>query len=373
MIKTRLKYCVFDPDRHGNPRYYVRVPGRPKIRIRETFEDHAGNVTEAFMSAYRAALNDAGEAKPARPRQDSFRWLIDRYCRSAEFAELGEATRIVRRGILDRFCEKAGDLPYRRYRQSDMIRSRDARRATPGAADNLVKAVGRLFSWAVAEGLATYNPATGVKRIHKSDGWQAWSPEDVARFRAHHPIGTTPRLALELLINVGARRSDAVRLGRQHESGGWLRFTAFKNREKRPVVIEVPIRQELREALDAAKTGDLAYIVGVQGRPFTVESFGVRFRGWCDDAGLPGLSAHGLRKAAAVTLAENKATAPELCAIFGWSKLETAEVYIRAAQKKKMAGNAFARLDDYRKRETVSPRSTGGTKRRKNHAKSTPK
>lgn len=31
-----------------------------------------------------------------------------------------------------------------------------------------------------------------------------------------------------------------------------------------------------------------------------------------------------------------------------WSKLETAEIYIREAQKRVMAENAFARLDEYR-------------------------
>jgi site-specific recombinase XerD len=52
---------------------------------------------------------------------------------------------------------------------------------------------------------------------------------------------------------------------------------------------------------------------------------------WCDAAGLPHCSAHGLRKAAAVVLVENGATGPGLCAVFGWSKLEIAEIYIRAA------------------------------------------
>jgi hypothetical protein len=47
---------------------------------------------------------------------------------------------------------------------------------------------------------------------------------------------------------------------------------------------------------------------------------------WFDAAGLPHCSSHGLRKAAAVIPAENGATAPELCAIFGWSELETAEI-----------------------------------------------
>jgi hypothetical protein len=42
MIKTRLRYCVFDPDPKGNARYYVRKPGRTKITIREPFEDAGG-------------------------------------------------------------------------------------------------------------------------------------------------------------------------------------------------------------------------------------------------------------------------------------------------------------------------------------------
>ena len=43
-------------------------------------------------------------------------------------------------------------------------------------------------------------------------------------------------------------------------------------------------------------------------------------------------------------MAESGATAPEMCALFGWSKLETAEIYIREAQKRVMVDNAFARL-----------------------------
>ena len=108
-------------------------------------------------------------------------------------------------------------------------------------------------------------------------------------------------------------------------------------------------------ALDATdKLGDLTYLVTDQRRSFTINGLGNKMREWCDSAGLPQCSSHGLRKAAAVVLAENGATAPELCALFGWSKLETAEIYIREAQKRKMVWNAFARLDEYRNRESVS-------------------
>ncbi|MBN9585324.1 MAG: hypothetical protein BGN84_08610 [Afipia sp. 62-7] len=36
------------------------------------------------------------------------------------------------------------------------------------------------------------------------------------------------------------------------------------------------------------------------------------------------------------------------------SKLETTEIYIREAQKRRMVSNAFARLDEYRNQKNVS-------------------
>jgi hypothetical protein len=65
-----------------------------------------------------------------------------------------------------------------------------------------------------------------------------------------------------------------------------------------------------------------------------------------------------------VALAESGVTAPELCAIFGWSKLETAEIYIREANKQRMTAHVFQRLDEYRNRKSVSnlgPRTTDET------------
>lgn len=91
------------------------------------------------------------------------------------------------------------------------------------------------------------------------------------------------------------------------------------------------------------------------------------------EAVLPKCSSHGLRKASAVTMAESGATAPELCALFGWSKLETAEIYIREARKRVMIDNAFARLDEHRNRKSVSlsrPKKGTETNRRKKIEKS---
>jgi site-specific recombinase XerD len=377
MIKTRLRYCVFDPDPNGNARYYVRKPGRPKIRIREPFEDAGGNITPEFMKAYFDALAALDGAKPAPrlPREKTFFWLVDQYLRSPEFARYDELTKADKRGVLNRYCETAGELPYASLRKEDVERSRDKRSATPGAADKLVKYLRVMFKWAIDKKHTQQNPATGVAKINtESLGWHTWTPAEVDIYRERHKIGTKARLALELMLNVGARISDAARIGRQHEADGWLKFVAWKNRNKKSrKTIECPITRDLAAALAATPTGDMTYLANDLGRAFTINGLGNKMRDWCDAAGLPQCSAHGLRKAAAVILAENGATAPELCALFGWSKLETAEIYIREAQKRKMVGNAFARLDQYRNRESVSVSRTKGpteTNRGKNRAKS---
>jgi hypothetical protein len=53
-------------------------------------------------------------------------------------------------------------------------------------------------------------------------------------------------------------------------------------------------------------------------------------------------SAHGLRKARA---ADNGATAHELMAIFGWSDIKEAEIYTRAANRKRLAAQAMWKLE----------------------------
>jgi site-specific recombinase XerD len=381
LIKTRLKFCVFDPDPNGNVRYYVRKPNRKKIRIRESFEDATGTITPEFMKAYFDALAALDGVKPAPklPREKTFYWLVDQYTRSAEFARYDElTTQPDKRGVLNRFCETAGELPYAAYRQEDVERSRDKRSSTPGAADKLVKYLRVMFKWAIAKKLASHNPAVGVAKINtESEGWHTWTPAEVDIYRKKHAIGTKARLALELMLNVGARVSDAARIGRQHEADGWLKFVAWKNRNKKTrKTIECPITRDLSAAIAATPTGDLTYLINDLGSAFTINGLGNKMREWCDAAGLPQCSSHGLRKAAAVILAENGATAPELCALFGWSKLETAEIYIREAQKRKMVANAFTRLEEYRDRKSVSvskAKKQNETNRRKTRVKSEPK
>jgi integrase len=66
---------------------------------------------------------------------------------------------------------------------------------------------------------------------------------------------------------------------------------------------------------------------------------------WCDEAGLPHCSAHGLRKAGATLAAENGASAHELMSIFGWLTIKEAERYTKAAEQKRLAARAMSKLE----------------------------
>jgi integrase len=184
-----------------------------------------------------------------------------------------------------------------------------------------------------------------VQRIKAaSTGWHSWTPEEVETFEAFWPIGSTPRLAMALLLYTGVRRSDAVRLGPQHARDGWLRFKQHKGRNRHPIEIELPILPQLQALIDVSEIGNLAFLVSAHGRPNSEAGFGMRFRKWCDKAGLPNCSAHGLRKAGAAIAAENGASEHQLMSIFGWRTIQEAERYTKAARRKKMAGDAMPLL-----------------------------
>lgn len=338
-----FKFLKEDVDRHGNVRVYFRQRGRRKIRLHET------PGTPEFLAEYRDAL--AGRLQPApepkraaRATPGTLRWLIESYYASAGFKDLDDSTKRARRGILDAFSEKHGSRSYAQMEPRHVRIYRDAKSDTPEAANGLVKALRQVFALAVIDELLKINPAqqVGYLAAKNPDGFHTWSVEEIQRYEARHPIGSKARLALALLAFLGQRRSDIVRLGPQHARAGVLAFTQFKGRKRNPVHLELPVLPELQKVLDATPSGHLTYLVTEFGKPFTSNGFGNKFRFWCDQAGLPQCSAHGMRKAAATIAAENGASEAQLNALFGWAPgSKQSGKYTRKARQKKLAAGAM--------------------------------
>jgi len=150
---------------------------------------------------------------------------------------------------------------------------------------------------------------------------------------------------LDVLLYTGLRRGDAVRIGKQHVRNG----IATLRTEKGGEVIEVtlPILPVLQQTLDAGPTGDLTWVCGQGGRPLVKESFGNDFSEAARAAGVR-KSAHGVRKIAATTAANNGATVAQLEAIFGWQGGRMASLYTKAADRRRLALEAMTKLDGAR-------------------------
>lgn len=331
------RYLMEDTDRHGNVRVYYRKLGR-KIRL------HEKPGTEAFDREYRLAFN--GKTLPITPGRVSvpgtFRWLCEQYYSSAVFKTLDIRTRKVRRSILEQIAERLATRPFAMMRPQDVAKLRDEKAETPAAANQLVQAVRSLFAWASDPeyALARDNPAVKTKflTLRNPDGFKAWTEDDVNRYCEFYATGTKERLAIDLLLLTGCRRSDVIQLGPQMERDGHLVFTEFKGRRRTPKQHRMPILPALRASIDATPaTGQLAYLVNRYGQPFKPETFSKWFGARCKTAGIEaGLSAHGLRKFAAQWCAENGATEDQIMALFGWLSRDMVSRYVRGANRDKL-------------------------------------
>jgi len=321
-------------DHNGHPRYYFRRRGFKRATLPGL------PWSPEFMAAYENALAGA-PALIGADRHDPgiVDAVVTAYLNSKSFAELAAATQKMRRALLKRFCAEHGDKRLAMMEPRHVAKLLDRLEAHPQR--NMLKALRGLMAFAVAGRIIDADPTAGYKPTGAKDtgGFNPWTEEDVAAFEARHPPGSKARLALSLLICTGLRRSDVVRLGRQHIRHGTMSIKTSKTGAQ----VDLPILSELQVELDLAPVG-MTFLVSPRGVPFSPDSFGFWFRQRCTEAGLKGLSPHGLRKLAATRLAEHGATAHELMAVFGWSTLREAERYTRAADRKALARGVMSKL-----------------------------
>ncbi len=343
-------YVYEDRDRHGNVRvYFWRGKGFRKTRLK------AERGTPEFAEEYKRALQGKAEQAVDGITPLTWRWLCVQYMGSRAFRKLDPRTQRVRRGILEStYAEPVepgsqvtfATVPAKKLTPKAVKVLRD-RKTGIEAGNGRVKAVRQVFAWALDEDIdgVTTNPAREIKNESSgSYGFHSWDDLEVEQFEERHPLGTKARLALDLLLYTGARRSDVVQFGRQHCRHGELKYRPFKGRNKVDQIIEVPILPILQASIDAAPTGELAFLVTEFNKPFTSNGFGNWFRKRCNEAGLPQCSAHGLRKAGARRAAENGATEHELMSIFGWLTPKEAARYTKAARQKLLAKKAMPLL-----------------------------
>ncbi len=330
-----------------------------------------------FFVEYAAAIAKQerlhGHQQLPKDNSDTLNWLITEYQNSPEWKALSKDTKKGKKGRF-RYIRSAkprgetlefGEIDYTHIQRRHVYKLRafafeegatEEKDGAPGKANNWIKDLSGLFRWAIKSGIAPdyfQNPCAGLGKLAEGPGYHTWTAEECKTFEDYWPIGTMQRLAYELLINTGARVSDAFRLGKVHEKKNTLTWKPAKTTEEHDereedeaLEVSIPIHQNLRTAIDATPSGHLIYCATSHGTPFqSSKGFSQWFVEHKDKAGLPKQCVpHGLRKAAAKRLAEAGVGEFMLMSIMGWENPNQARVYIEKANRAKMAQKGMEML-----------------------------
>jgi integrase len=361
LMKTP-RYTQGFVDRHGRARFYFRRKGIARVPLPGL------PWSPEFMAAHEAAMAGQAHFISAAPKakQGSFAALAASYFASSAFLTMKSSTKGVYRNAIDRLCRskdnegnEIGSKSAATLKREHVLRLMAGRAEKPESANLLRKVLRAIMQHAVETGLRDDDPTRDVRAIRvKSDGFHSWTDAEIARFEAHHAIGSRPRLALALLLYTGQRRSDVVTMGKQHiDKNGAIHVRQIKT----GAALAIPVHPDLRAIIAETPSEHLTFLTTQFGKPFAAAGFGNWFREQCDAAGLPQCSAHGLRKAAARHLAEAGCTEHEIASITGHASLREIVRYTKAADQVRLAVSAMDKM----RTPTVKPSRRFDKKREK--------
>jgi site-specific recombinase XerD len=376
MAEIKLDYVNSFYDARGKLRHQFRRKDHKRV----TIKGRPGS--PEFMDTYHALLDQTGgplsvaEIGASRTKAGTIDALIVKYLKHDCFTKgLAKASQKMRRPIIDNFRNhltpsgrRYGDNHFRTMQRKNVESIFEGK--SYAAQINWLKALRHLFKFAIEQGEMSVDPTTGMKPVReggKSMGYMTWKPPQVDQYRAKHPVGTMARVALELMLNIAARRTDSYQIGRPHMSfnseiqANVLTWRPQKTARSTGKVLSIPVLPFLQEALDAmAKGTALTFLTNEYGKPFaSAAAFGNKFADWCDEAELPTVMcadgrernyrAHGLRKAALYTLYKLGAKPAQLQAVGGHGSLAELQKYIQEIEQDEQAIAAMALVAEVQK------------------------
>ncbi|MGV7215026.1 tyrosine-type recombinase/integrase [Bradyrhizobium sp. UFLA05-112] len=348
---------------NGRPYFYYRRNGAKDVRLPglpwspEFMEAHA----KAEVAYKAPGPVEIGASRTVAGTVNA--GLVVYYQSTAFSSGLSTGSQSSRRNLLERFRTEFGQVRLKSVERRHVQRYISLLK-TPSVQRNMLQALKHFFKYCVDAQLIGNNSAEGVSKakMPNTGGFYAWTEEDVKKYRERHPIGSKARLALALYLNLGVRKSDVVRIGPRDVKDGVLTdFLPQKTSRTGGKRINVPLTAETKAIIKATPiTGSDTYLVTEFGKPFTANGFGNKMREWCDQAGLPECTSHGLRKLCLTRLADIEGMdVLSLAAISGHKDLRELQVYIDAADRKRRARRAIELLEKAQKQNTkVSKRTS---------------
>ncbi len=322
----------------GDVMYYYAWRGGPRLKGEPGSPE--------FLASYQAAHRAQREPNPS-----VFHSLIVAYRESADFARLGERTKIGYRAKLRQIEIAFGDMPLDLLEDPRVTRDfldwRDSLASAPRQADYAWTVLMRVISWGRDRGLTAYRPPTRIDRLHHSDrSEKIWEPDQIAAFMA---VASKPlQQALVLALETGQRQSDVLALPWSGYDGTWIRLRQAKSKRhnKTPRLVSIPVTRTLRALLDQLPRTSPVILLNGRGRPWGANAFRKQWSAAARKSGITDLTFHDLRGTAVTRLAEAGCTAQEIAAITGHSLRDAGAIIDRyLARTDKLAIAAIAKLE----------------------------
>lgn len=328
-------------------RPYKVVPAKLADGTRKTYYYHRSTNrridSEPGAPDWEAKLAEAGRSE-RNLKPGTVGWLIDRYLKHDDFRELSHHTKLVyERGfeaLKSILNGKASDVKPRH-----IVAIYDGLLPRRGIANQFLTASSVLFRFGVRIGANEFNPASDIAK-KKGGHLKEWDEAWIAEFRARwDKVPGEIQIAFLLGRHIGMREADVCRMMWSWYDGRVIRYLPQKTGKKVPVMLTVPVPDELKAALDAAKrtTTSVFAVPGSNGGKLTEGALRQRWLRVLDTLRLERRPFHGSRKAAVITLAEAGATHHEISSWTGHS-LQMIALYTKGVNQARLAENAYAKL-----------------------------
>lgn len=326
---------------------YLRLPGQPRVRLPDLPPDDP-----EFLRAYAEAVKSA--PVKTRSKAGTIKAVCESYLRSDRHKLHSEGYRRIVLRHVDAIRAQAEDATMADLRASHI--QADLRPLTPIQARDRMKAWRLICGHALDLGLIQSDPSQAVRRPMppRHTGHPAWTPDQIAAYRARWPIGTVQRAAMELAYWTGARIGDVVNIGIGHVGrDGVLTFRQGKTKDVAHVpwtnalpphaeAME-PDRAMMHAAIASVSTGHLTFLATRKGQTRSEKAAGHLIAKAAEIAGFD-RSAHGLRKSRAVALAEAGANPLQIGAWTGHRSLSEVAHYVEESDRKRHVMGTIATM-----------------------------
>lgn len=337
----------------------IPLPGCPELAD--------GTPNPEWWSAYREAAAAAGlSVEPHAPRHGSVGAAIEGFQKSPEWRAMRPKVRKEWDRHLKHLNVYWGSLSLSGIDPVHVVALRDARSQTPADANNLLRAMSSLMSWATLRGLRSNNPCVGVPKLKIGEGYDPWLWNDIVHFRQHARRDLEE--AAVLALYTGQRQSDVLSMSWRDYSDGGIFVKQSKTRKK----LIIPIHRDLRAVLERiqGRTGSSIAELQLSNAPMLRNSRDEPWKtgfkaSWRAERNRPVMRVlrdrklvfHGLRESAVVFLLEAGATTAEVQAITGQS-MQMVEHYAKQVNQQKLAAAAILKWEAADDGRTVNAADT---------------